>query len=105
MLMEINNNPDMNTTMLAEHLGITKGAVSQVIKKLKEKGLIIKEKNSTENFAFNITHSGKSAIKNHEESHKLLMTELKDFWDTLDKDQQQKFFEILSKLERKAMEV
>ena len=40
MLDRLGNHPDLNVTELARHAGVTKGAISQIIKKLEGKGLV-----------------------------------------------------------------
>ncbi|WP_213652888.1 MarR family winged helix-turn-helix transcriptional regulator [Paenibacillus sp. J23TS9] len=45
-LNEIREHEGIHITALAERCGVTKGAISQVLKKLEQKGLIIKEKDA-----------------------------------------------------------
>ncbi|SBW11671.1 hypothetical protein KL86APRO_20267 [uncultured Alphaproteobacteria bacterium] len=42
VLLAIHNEPEANATRLAARLGVTKGAVSQALKRLEGKGVIIK---------------------------------------------------------------
>ena len=48
VLLAIRREPDANATRLAGRLGITKGAVSQVMKRLEEKGVIAKHIDSAQ---------------------------------------------------------
>lgn len=103
MLMEINNNPGISTTKLSKNLRVTKGAVSQVISKLKEKGLIISTGKISQKPE--ITSKGKLAMQNHEKNHKSLIHGLKEFWHTLDDSQKENFYKILKNLESEVWEV
>jgi DNA-binding MarR family transcriptional regulator len=47
MLDKIADNPDMNITDLAQDTGVTKGAISQIVKKLETKGLVRRYKRGT----------------------------------------------------------
>src|SRR6266704_4293368 len=47
MLDRVGDNTDLNVTELARDAGVTKGAISQVIKKLETKGLVRKYKKGT----------------------------------------------------------
>jgi DNA-binding MarR family transcriptional regulator len=46
MIDTIGENPEMNITEFAESLGVTKGAVSQVVSKLEKKGIVKRNKKS-----------------------------------------------------------
>ena len=63
----IGRNNKINVTELAEYLGITKGAVSQMVDKLIKKGMVNKEMVSdTENeVALELTEKGKIVCKGH----------------------------------------
>ncbi|MEK0313555.1 MarR family winged helix-turn-helix transcriptional regulator [Cohnella sp. 56] len=45
-LSEIREHEGIHITALAERCGVTKGAISQVLKKLDQKGLVVKEKDA-----------------------------------------------------------
>ena len=62
-----------NVTKIAEHMQMTRGAISKMTKKLLSKGLIEKytlEKNKKEIY-FRLTKSGMELFKEHEKRHKL----------------------------------
>ena len=62
-----------NVTKIAEHMQMTRGAISKMTKKLLTKGLIEKytlEKNKKEVY-FRLTESGMELFKEHEKRHKL----------------------------------
>ncbi len=72
-LTGIANNPGITITQLAEEWGRTKGAISQIVKKLEEKGYIYKEK-SDENYKITklfVTDEGMVHVKAHLEYDKI----------------------------------
>lgn len=81
MIKAIKENEGIHITGLAENLGVTKGAVSQVAIKLQKKGLIIKERdiNNYSKFILKLTPNGEIAYNNHLKFHQELdqiMTEI-----------------------------
>lgn len=67
----IGKHNSINVTTLANYLGITKGAVSQMIDKLVKKGLVNKtvlSKSDTE-VALSLTPKGKQVYEGHNEYH------------------------------------
>ncbi|MDP4145508.1 MAG: MarR family transcriptional regulator [Bacillota bacterium] len=71
MIKAIKENEGIHITGLAEKLGVTKGAVSQVTIKLQKKGLIIKERdiNNYSKFLLKLTPMGEVAYNNHLKFH------------------------------------
>ena len=67
----IKENKGIHITGLAEYLGVTKGAVSQIAIKLDRKGLIIKEKDADNlsRFLLQLTPLGELAYSNHLQFH------------------------------------
>ena len=83
MLDMIGDNPGMNITGLAKNVGVTKGAISQVVKKLENKGVVRRYKdikNDKEVF-IELTKQGRDIYQIHkeinEESIRPLHDELK----------------------------
>ncbi|QQK07780.1 MarR family winged helix-turn-helix transcriptional regulator [Miniphocaeibacter halophilus] len=73
-LKEIADNPDTTLTELSKNTGKTKGAISQILKKIEKKGLIYKEidKNNENRFFLRITEKGKilnDCHKEYDEKH------------------------------------
>lgn len=70
-LSEIKEHEGIHITALAEHCGVTKGAVSQVLKKLEQKGLVTKEKDirNQSRIILKITTKGEIAYAHHLEHH------------------------------------
>jgi DNA-binding MarR family transcriptional regulator len=71
MIMLIGNNPNTGVTELAKKAGITKGAVSQIAKKLGIKGLIKKKKHpdNARMAILELANKGKVAYYYHEKLH------------------------------------
>jgi len=83
MLDRVGDNPDMNITELARASGVTKGAISQIVKKLEAKGIIRKHKkaaNDKEVF-IHLTEAGREVYeerrRTNEEAIRPLIEELK----------------------------
>lgn len=89
---------ECNMTEMAERLGVTKGALSQVVNKLKKKKLVIKERKSdNEKEVFlKLTEAGQKAFEKHIEFHKSHSNEL---WGTFESltDEQIQFIEYIFK--------
>lgn len=71
-LVFIQENNEFNMTTIAQKLGITKGAIFKIIKKLEKKELLIpyKKQENNKNTYFELTKKGLLAYQGHEEFHK-----------------------------------
>lgn len=71
-LHAIGAKPGMNVTQLAALLGVTKGAISQVVSKLSKKGLVnrYKEPENNKQVLLALTQKGQDAYAGHVEYHK-----------------------------------
>lgn len=71
MLTIIKENKGIHVTGIADKLGVTKGAVSQIVNKLYKKGLIKKETDlhNQSKLTLSLTPKGEIAQLNHEEFH------------------------------------
>jgi DNA-binding MarR family transcriptional regulator len=74
-IVMVGNNREINMTRLAELMGVTKGAISQMIRKLVHKNLILKT-NTTNKKEFNLklSHKGVIVYKGQESFQKELFT-------------------------------
>lgn len=72
MIKSIKENEGIHVTGLADMLGVTKGAVSQIIMKLERKGMIIKETdpNNLSRLVLRLTQKGNIAYLHHENLHR-----------------------------------
>jgi DNA-binding MarR family transcriptional regulator len=88
-LCAIGTLPKINITGLAFQLGITKGAVSKLAKKLAEKGLIEKyrESGNDKEILVRLTPQGRKAYLNHEEYHKKTFALIIREVEEMDRDQ------------------
>lgn len=70
-IVAIGNNPGIGLTKLAEKLSIAKPTLSERIRKLVDKGFVVKDKDSTDQKAMmlRLTEEGKKAEKHHETHH------------------------------------
>lgn len=93
----IGSHPDMNMTELADSLGITKGAVSQMASTLEKKGLLKKTKTvgAGKNVMFVLTPEGEKAREGHEEYHEELLRQMDDLLDDISPDELDSFEQIL----------
>ncbi|MFL0167062.1 MarR family winged helix-turn-helix transcriptional regulator [Clostridium beijerinckii] len=71
MLRIIKENEGIHVTGIADKLGVTKGAVSQIVNKLNKKGLIKKETDlyNQSKLMLSLTSKGEIAELNHEKLH------------------------------------
>ncbi len=74
--------PGINVTRLAERMGVTKGAVSQMLKRLAKKKLISKRMTAgnEKEIAIELTDTGKTAFENHKALHLSILAILRDYY-------------------------
>ena len=72
MIKSIRENEGIHVTGLADLLGVTKGAVSQILQKLSRKGMIVKDHDAhnRSKFVLRLTQKGETAYQNHEALHR-----------------------------------
>ena len=70
-LQAIGRHPKINVTALSEHMGVTKGAISQTVAKLIKKGMVRKQyaQGSKKEVILELTDLGWTGFHNHEEFH------------------------------------
>jgi DNA-binding MarR family transcriptional regulator len=88
-------------TGLSRRLEITKGAVSQVVNKLHEKGLVNKERNKDygKEIILSLTEKGQKAFKVQDDFHKKMENEFINQLDAVTPEQMDSFIQILPKIE------
>lgn len=76
----IGKHPEYNATKIAEVLGNTKGAVSQMSTKLENKGLIVRKKSEAgdKDITFLLTESGQKVFDGHAKLHEELYQRLEE---------------------------
>jgi DNA-binding MarR family transcriptional regulator len=89
MVAHVGDNPNANMTMMASHLGVTKGAVSQVISKLEEKGIVrrYKQPGNSKEVLVELTDDGKIVYKTHKEIHSEMNCEILTQLDSFSSEQ------------------
>jgi DNA-binding MarR family transcriptional regulator len=95
------NGESLSVTDLAGLLGVTKGAVSQTLKKLEKKGLTTKRPdpaNSSRAIA-ELTTKGKTAFYAHRHWHETMDGGFKEYFQNLDQDRIDFVVEFLAKFE------
>ena len=81
----IGMNEDMTTTKIAESLGITKGAVSQITAKLIDKKLIRKQDGKGINEVYlSLTKDGINAYHGHQKLHERMHSKMNKLIDEMD---------------------
>ncbi|URZ17168.1 MarR family winged helix-turn-helix transcriptional regulator [Clostridium felsineum] len=97
----IGKNNKINVTELALYLGITKGAVSQMVDKLIKKDMVIKEiVSSKENeVSLELTEKGKEVYTGHKAYHTELYSEIGKRLEHLENKDLESFLEIINILE------
>ena len=89
--------PDENVSALSKRLGITKGAVTQMISKLYQKELleVIQRENNKKEKYFRLTYRGEATIKGHQMHHSQANQRLCRFIAELDDTEANAVFRFL----------
>ena len=85
----IGDRSELHISEISRLIGVTKGTVSQIVKRLENKGLVqkhIDSENNTRQIA-TLTQKGITAYKAHLEYHNRKHAEMKRFLDTLTADE------------------
>ncbi|MCP5103216.1 MAG: winged helix-turn-helix transcriptional regulator [bacterium] len=90
-----------SVTDLAKLLGITKGAVSQKLKRLESRGFIVKEEDpaNISRSVVQLTNKGKTAYYAHQHWHETMDGGFKDYFLSLEQDKLDFLDEALGKME------
>lgn len=99
-LQAIGQHPKINITALADHMGVTKGAVSQMVAKLVKKGMVRKiyaEDNKKE-VIMELTNLGWIGFRNHEKFHMDVFNIAREYYGELLKTKLEMFMTVMSDL-------
>jgi len=99
-LQAIGQHPKINITALAEHMGVTKGAVSQMVSKLVKKEMIRKiyaEDNKKE-VILELTNLGRIGFHNHEKFHMDIFNIVREYYGEQLKTKLEIFKTVMSDL-------
>lgn len=101
LIDEIQNHPESNMTEIAQNLGITKGAVSQMIKELESKGLVTRQRSAKDGRAmhFTLTRAGIKVNEGHEAFFNDLYERVEEKLDSYSVEEVAHFEEIVSIIE------
>ena len=97
----IGKNHRINVTQLSETLGVTKGAVSQMLNKLVQKQFVKKVKfpRSEKETFLELTPKGRKAFDGHEKFHRDMYLDFLKYAENISHKDLRKFKEIFTKIE------
>jgi DNA-binding MarR family transcriptional regulator len=72
----VREHPEANLARLASILGVTRGAVSQMLARLEKKTLVARTRRNRKEFAIALTPAGETVYREHEEFHRRHFREL-----------------------------
>ena len=100
ILCHIKDHPDSHISEIARNLGVTRGAVSQIVAKLKRKGLIEKaEAKDGRCIIFKLTQKGETAYLGHQKIHFLFIEHIEKIMEYYPNDQISVVLDFFNKLE------
>ncbi|MGB9979965.1 MarR family winged helix-turn-helix transcriptional regulator [Methanobacterium sp.] len=101
VIVAVGSGYENTVTGLSKRLEITKGAVSQVVNKLNEKGFLNKERNKDygKEIILSLTEKGQNAFKVQDDFHKKMEDEFISHLETVTPEQMNSFIQILDKIE------
>lgn len=96
----IGNQPGLTASQIVPQLGITKGAVSQTMKKLEQKGYVIKSPNANNlrEYSLKLTPKGQTAFEHHEKQDGELVQSLKKHLKRMEVQHLESFTKLLNEL-------
>ena len=94
--------PQIGIVDLAERQGVTKGATSQMVKKLVEKGLVTKKQSpsSEAEICLELTELGQKAFKGHDDYHTSIGRKWKQILDQMSEYDLQVLVQFINSVER-----
>lgn len=97
----VGNNRANKVTELSQKFHITKGAVSQVVNKLHDKGFINKERNKDfgKEIVLSLSEKGQRAFEIQNKMHKKMEKEFVSYLESFSPEQINSFLQILAKIE------
>ena len=101
MIEVIGENKNLSVTDIAGFFGITKGAVSQTLKKLEKKDLIIKNRapENASKYILGLTTKGKSVFYEHLHWHETMDGGFKEAFYGMDKEKLESMEKFLTRFE------
>ncbi|MCK4546968.1 MAG: MarR family transcriptional regulator [Candidatus Eisenbacteria sp.] len=101
-IQAIGKNPGVNVTQLAEHLGVTKGAVSQMVAKLVGKGLARKKhtQDDAREILLELTDLGWTGFHAHEQFHMEMFETVREYLGDEFESKSEMFLTVMTDLSR-----
>jgi DNA-binding MarR family transcriptional regulator len=98
----IGENENLSVTDIAGQLGVTKGAISQTLKKVEKKGLATKhaDPQNSSRAIVELTAKGKMAFYAHEHWHEQMDGGFRQYMNRLTQEQRDLIYEVLSNVEK-----
>ncbi len=105
LLQVIRKYPNSYVTSLASKQDVTKGAISQILKKLEQKELIVKTPDPSRKSRklINLTSSGKKECTYNDEVHVNIKKYFVDVFDCVCDDELEKMLKIIDKINKSIM--
>ena len=100
LLMSIHAGQDTNVTKIADHIGLTKGAISQTLTRLKKKGIIKKNSDTRRKKEVHVTFTekGEKLMQHIIEMRNSLISKYLNYISVLDENDKQVISEFLDLL-------
>jgi DNA-binding MarR family transcriptional regulator len=100
LLEAIKTREGANVGELARHLGMTSGAISQITKKLLDKGLIeaYKKPGNRKEVFSRLTSLGEQVCEGHQKHHENMVSVMREFMIRLNQKETQMIFDFLDML-------
>lgn len=97
----VGKHPAENLTSISFHLGVTKGAISQMVKKLEKKGLVKKSRipGNKKNIMLELTDFGKEAFEWHRSLHESMETGIRKELERMNDAEIEAFLRVYGHLE------
>ena len=101
LIEAIGKNPEKNMTSIASRLGVTKGAISQMVKKLEKKGLVKKAHipGNRKDITLELTDLGEEAFEWHKSLHESMETAIRKELEQMSDAEIETFLRIYEHLE------
>ncbi|MGD9161774.1 MAG: MarR family transcriptional regulator [Desulfobacteraceae bacterium] len=94
------NEEKFSVTDLAKFMGVTKGAISQTLKKLENRGFVVKQPDPSNlsRVIVTLTSRGKTAYYSHRDWHETMDGGFKSFFTNLSDEKREFLAEVLDKM-------
>jgi DNA-binding MarR family transcriptional regulator len=101
LIETVGKNPAENLTSIASYLGVTKGAISQMVKKVEKKGLIKKVRvpGNKKDIVLELTDFGKEAFEWHKSLHESMETGIRKELERMSDTEIEVFLRVYGHLE------